>query len=498
MTGVCILILQLIVLVFSLPFELPPMSPHPLSCGANCFLQYRTSLSGERLSELPHFTISKSHQIDTSLQKVSIVRNATYQPIAGFGGAITDASSDTWAQLPESVQDEVIDAYFGPSGIGMSFIRTHINSCDYSPYSYAYDEVEDDFELVHFSVDHDTATRIPMLLRAVDTSESRHQDGYIGVKLLASPWSPPAWMKTNGMMCTSLDPGLKQDARHQAAWSLYFLRFLREYREWGLEFWGITIENEPVGSHDWECCSYTGEEEGRFLVDHLGPALQGSEFAGIEILAFDHDRCYLQEWLYSFYTVPGVEDYVTGLAFHWYRNTGPEDFGYLRQAVEDYEPPFYGTEACNCPFTSDVGEQWGVGEDYSADILHDLRAGASSWICWNLLLDSTGGPNHLGNVCNSPMTATAEYDGVDYEPSFYSLAHFARFVPEGSVRVDSGECDVSPDNVEHVAFLVGGDIVLVLLNRGGVDRAIEVEVVGRGAGRLTVPAHSIISLSQHV
>jgi glucosylceramidase len=188
----------------------------------------------------------------------------TYQSITGFGGSFTEASAYTLSKLTPDKRAEVIKAYFDPTeGLGYTLCRTHINSADFSLGNYAYSEVDGDFELEHFSIDRDKKWLIPMIKDAMAV------DG-AAFKLFSSPWSPPAWMKTNGQM--NYGGQLKEECRD--VWARYYARYIKEYAKEGITIWGLTVQNEPAATQTWDSCIYSAEEEGAFVRDHLGPTLE--------------------------------------------------------------------------------------------------------------------------------------------------------------------------------------------------------------------------------
>lgn len=203
----------------------------------------------------------------------------TFQEIVGFGGALTESSAWCLAQLPPARRAAVLRAYFDPvEGIGYTLARTHINSCDFSLGTWALADTPGDHALNNFSLDPMRQWVMPLLHEA----RAINRDG---LRFLASPWSPPAWMKTNASM---LNGGkLREDCRD--AWARHYVRFLEKMRaEEGIDFWGITVQNEPAAVQVWESCTYTPEEERDFIRDHLGPALAASAHRDTRLICFDH------------------------------------------------------------------------------------------------------------------------------------------------------------------------------------------------------------------
>ena len=177
-----------------------------------------------------------------------------FQTFLGIGAALTDASAETFYKLPEKQQDQFMEAYFDvEKGIGYSLGRTIIHSCDFSSESYTYIE-EDDSALETFNIDHDREFRIPFTKKAIEAAGGT-------LTMYASPWSPPAFMKTNNNM---LQGGKLKEEFFQP-WANYYAKFINAYEGEGIPIWGLTIQNEPMATQRWESCIYTAEEEPRFF-----------------------------------------------------------------------------------------------------------------------------------------------------------------------------------------------------------------------------------------
>jgi len=187
----------------------------------------------------------------------------TFQTFLGIGGALTDASAETFAKLPSPKQQEILKAYFdADNGIGYTLARTNIHSCDFSSGSYTYVD-EGDKELKSFSVAHDRQFRIPFIKQAVAATGGK-------LNIFASPWSPPAFMKDNNDM---LHGGRLKPEFYQS-WANYFVKFIRAYEKEGVPIWGVSIQNEPMATQKWESCIFSAEQERDFLKNHLGPTIQ--------------------------------------------------------------------------------------------------------------------------------------------------------------------------------------------------------------------------------
>jgi glucosylceramidase len=415
-----------------------------------------------RLSELPLPATSGS---DSDLSSVFVNPAVRYQEIEGFGGAFTEASALTFRKLPEERQAEFLRAYFDPNhGLGYTLCRTHINSCDFSSGNYAYDEVDGDVELRHFSIDRDRLTLIP-LIRAAQQVAGRQ------IKLLASPWSPPAWMKTNGDMCH----GGKLKPEYRAAWAAYLCRYIREVEREGIPIWGLTVQNEPEAVQTWESCIYTAEEECDFVRDHLGPALVQNGLGDVRLLIWDHNRDLMVERACAVLSDPEAAQYIWGTAFHWYVTDKFDNVQLVHDAFPDKKLLF--TEGCQEGGPHE-GE-WQVGERYAHSMINDLNRWTAGWIDWNLLLDTTGGPNHVGNLCSAPILADTGTGELLFQSSYFYIGHFARFVQPGARRI---LCATSSDALEAAAFLnPNGQIVVVVLNRSDETRPVALIVNGERA-----------------
>jgi glucosylceramidase len=373
-----------------------------------------------------------------------------FQVIEGFGGAFTEAAADTFYKLSPDTRTEILNAYFHPSlGNGYTLCRTHINSCDFSLGNYAYSEVPGDVDLAHFSIERDRRALIPMIQEAARTSGQP-------LKILASPWSPPAWMKTNGQM----NRGGKLKPEYREVWARYYVRYVQEYAREGLPIWGITVQNEPLAVQTWESCIYSGEEERDFVREYLGPALENAGLLGqIKLLIWDHNRDLLFERAKAVYDDAEASRYVWGAAFHWYMG---DHFGNV-QTTHDAYPDKQLLFSEGCVEGRLPADEWEIGERYGRSMLEDLNHWASGWIDWNLLLDRSGGPNHKGNYCIAPVMADTGKGALQYQNSYHYIGHITRFVRPGARRIVSAS---TLDELETAAFInPDGQIAAVVMNR---------------------------------
>jgi glucosylceramidase len=425
-----------------------------------------------RLKEVP----VDAHLASTNPNNLATVRvepRVTYQTIVGFGGAFTDSSGYVLQKMPKDKQEEILHAYFDPEkGLGYTLCRTHINSCDFSTENYAYDETPGDVDFKNFSIERDRRNLIPMIKRAQAISHN-------GFKLFASPWSPPAWMKTNGQM----NNGGSLKPEYRDAWARYFVRYIQEYAKEQIPIWGVTVQNEPAATQPWDSCVYTGEEERDFVRDHLGPTL---EKAGVDakIIVWDHNRDIMYERAKAVLDDPAAAKYVWGVGFHWYVTDTFDNLGAVHDAWPDKNLLF--TEGCQegGPHLN----EWALGERYGRSMINDLNHWSVGWVDWNIVLDERGGPNHVGNFCSAPILADTTTGELHYQSSFYYIGQFAKFIRPGAKRVLTA---VTSDSLEVTAFANMDDsTVTVVMNRTEAPVRFELKI-GTQAVAMDAPERSI-------
>jgi glucosylceramidase len=403
--------------------------------------------------------------------------SAMLQTVLGIGGALTDASAETFFKLPKDRQQELIRAYFDPqNGIGYSLGRTHINSCDFSSQSYTYVK-EGDTSLASFDISHDLKWRIPFIKQAMAAAGR-------DFSLFVSPWSPPAWMKSN----TNMLHGGTLLPEYYAAWAEYFVKFIKAYEKEGIPVWGMTVQNEPMASQTWESCLFTAKEECDF-VKVLGPALADAGLADKKLLVWDHNRNLMFQRAQGVLDDPQAAKYVWGVGFHWYSGDNFENVKRVKEAYPSINVLL--TEACVYPFNIKKINEWHWGETYAKSMIHDFNNGAVGWTDWNVLLDQTGGPNHVSNFCYAPVIADTRTGQLYYMNSYYYIGHFSKFVRPGARRIVSSS---TTDNLMTTAFLnPDGRIAVIVLNLTEQEQPFSLWSGGRAA-KTSSPAHSIMTL----
>jgi len=414
---------------------------------------------------------------------VFVNEKVTFQTIEGIGGAITDAAAETFYKMPEAKRNEIIESYFGKGkGIGYNLVRVNIASCDFSSGSYSYID-EGDTSLASFTVDHDLQYKIPMV------KEARAAAGE-EVLIFASPWSPPAWMKTNGDV---LHGGKLLD-EYKHSWAQHYVKFIDAYTKTGIPIWAVSAQNEPLAVQTWESCVFSAGDEAEFIGKYLGPAIEKSPYGNTKILAWDHNRDLIHQRASVIMNNPDAAKYVWGFGFHWYETwTGGEmQFNNVRLVNDSYpDKKIIFSEGCAERFDSTRIDSWDLGEFYANSMVNDFNCGTVAWFDWNILLDERGGPNHVGNFCFAPVHADTRTGELIYTNAYYYIGHFSRFIHRGAKRIGVSS---SRDHIKTTGFVnPDGEIVVVIFNRSDLKTDLKL-CIGTKAADVTSQPHSIITV----
>jgi len=353
-----------------------------------------------------------------------------FQTIVGFGGAFTDAAAVNFAGLSSKLRDAVAEGYFGADGLEYSLGRIPMAACDFSTHEYSYDDTSDDFSLSNFSIAMDKEVKLPLIQRALSMQN---------VTLFASPWSPPAWMKTNDNRIGGMLLGQAGDKYHKT-WAQYFVKFLSAYKDEGVNIWGITVQNEPSMHPKWDSNEFSAASERDFIKLDLGPALK-SAHPDVKLMMLDDQFLEMPGWVETVMADPEAAKYVDGVGFHWYENVDGTLHlnNHVGEAAKEFPSLFFlATEACTGEMPWSRGPK--IGEFsrammYARDIVSDMNNMAVGWTDWNLLLDHQGGPNHAKNWVDAPMIVSEDKKTVYKQPMYYAMGHFAKFVRPGATRV---------------------------------------------------------------
>ena len=448
---------------------------------------YETAANGNKLKQITVF--KGSGEVGT----IKLLPNETYQKVTGFGGSFTESTAYLLNQLSAEKRKEIIEAYFGNDGARYSLTRTHINSCDFSLSQYSYAPVAGDLALENFSIEEDMDDIIPMIKEAQEISED-------GFKIISSPWTAPPWMKDNNDWV-----GGKLLPEYNDTWALFFSKYIDAYKAQGIDIWGLTVENEPLGNgNNWESMHFSPEEMTAFVENHLGPKLEADGKDHVKILGYDQNREHLNEWVDAMYANDNSSKYFAGTAIHWYASTFevfPDQLQYAHQkapnkhliqseACVDAEIPKWQDDAWYWSKEgTDWGWDWAPEEEkplhpkyvptfrYARDIIGCLNNWVDGWVDWNMVLDRQGGPNWFKNWCVAPVIVDPEQDGVYFTPIYYVLSHFSKFI-----RPDATVIGVENSNdslMVTAAKNPDGSIAVVVLNQGSEEKIFSLNLMGQ-------------------
>ena len=435
----------------------------------------------------------KPDEVAREMQLLQVYTDIREQTINGFGGAFTQAAAQVYESMGAEKQKEILQLLFGPEHMAYNCGRIPMGACDFSDGNYSYCDDQDP-ALEGFSLGRDAQTLLPFVKSAAELVGD--------LELMASPWSPPAWMKSNGQMCG----GGELKAEYYDAWADYFVCYIQACAQQGVRISQVSVQNEPKAVQVWESCLYTAMQEQRFVRDYLAPKLEKAGLADVGIIIWDHnkERAFIRAR--EIISGSAMEKAVRGIAFHWYSGDHFENLALCRRFFPNQELIF--TEGC-VELTTDkttmgakaAGTEgmaatesapWAFGEFYAHDIIGNLNGGMNRFIDWNLLLDLKGGPNHVANYCSAPLICDAASGKIYRQPSFDYISHFSRFLPRGSVRLATSRYTAELEMI--AAETPEGKTVVVVMNP--TDNTVEAAISDVAAERIaeySMKPHSIVT-----
>ena len=426
----------------------------------------------QQLSQLPQISS------DAVTATVTIDASQTYQEIDGFGASFTDSAAYLIHQvLDEKQRTEVMSKLFHPgNGIGLSFLRSPMGASDYARTVYSYNDLPEqatDLELSRFSIAHDEADIIPLLQQALELNPD--------IKLMASPWSAPGWMKTSGsMIAGQLKPEYYQ------VYADYFVRYIQAFAAHGLPTYAVTPQNEPLFEpHHYPSMRMLPEQQREFIRNYLKPAFREQQI-DTKILCYDHnwDR---PDYPLSVLDTAAAE--VDGVAWHWY--------GGAPAAQSEVLAAYPGKEV---HFTEGSGGEWiPPFEQAFSNVMRTgieiLRNHSKSFVLWNMALDEQNGPTVPGfgtSTCRGVVLINQQTRALTYTLDYYALAHFSKIIRPQAQRIDSAS---SREPIRSVAFRnTDGSVAAVLFNDGEAEEAVAVEFPGEERVSFSMPPKSALSL----
>lgn len=387
---------------------------------------------------------------DVENNLIKVYAEEKRQEILGFGGALTESAAYTYYRMSKEKQKRLMELFFTEEGNNYNFCRLHIQSCDFSLGNNSYVTEEKDTDLNGFTLEQDEKYVIPYIKEALSKNPS--------IQFLASPWSPPPFMKSNGQM----NHGGRLLEEYYESWAKVITRYLLEYQKQGIEITRLTIQNEPKAVQIWDSCIFTAEEEKRFACDFLKKELNKQGLSQVKINIWDHNKERVYDRALISLSGEDANASIDGVAFHWYSGDHFEALQLVREKFPDKELLF--SEGCAEYSRYRNPNPTTVAEKYAHDIIGNLNAGMNAYMDWNIILDAQGGPNHVGNYCDAPVMCDVDKDEIELKLSYYYIGHFSRFIKKGARRLVVSRYT---DQLETTAFLnPDGEKILLVLNKG--------------------------------
>jgi glucosylceramidase len=374
---------------------------------------------------------------------ISVDAGTTYQSIDGYGFCLTEGSAEAISALNATQQTNLLNEFFNTStGMSVSIVRISIGASDLSSSSYSYNDGGVDVPQNNFSLSGPDLTYIvPLVKRILQINPN--------IKILATPWSAPRWMKTNNAWI-----GGSLNTAYYASYATYFVKYINAMKAQGIDIWAVTPQNEPENPYNEPSMSMNATEETTFINNNLGPAFQSAGFS-TKIIAFDHN---CDNTTYPTQVLNG-SSYVDGAAFHLYAG----NISALTTVHNATGKNVYFTEQ----FTSTTG---GFSGDFPWHMQNVMIGSMNNWaktaLEWNVATDAGFGPRTPGG-CTTCLGAVTINNSSTYtrNVSYYVIAQLSKFVKPDAVRIASSS---SNGSLQNVAFKnPDGSVVLVVFNSGG-------------------------------
>lgn len=382
-------------------------------------------------------------------QVINLYPELCYETFEGFGGAVTDAAAYVYSLMDPAQKQQVMETYFSPEKMKYRMVRIHMDSCDFSTDMYEAMSDGADTELLSFTMERTEKYIIPMLEDAQKAAGRK-------LEIMLSPWSPPAFMKTNGARKNggSLKP------EYYDMWAAYICRYIQEFTKRGFYVKRISLQNEPKAVQTWDSCVYTAEQEKEFLKDHMYPALQKNGLSGVEIFIWDHNKERAYERTAAIID-DTTKEMVSGTACHWYSGDHFEGIRLIRERYPELK--IIISESCIEYSKFNSADSAANAGRLSHEIIGDLNHGITAFYDWNLLLDEKGGPNHVGNYCQAPFLFDTKSKTLQPQLLQKHFYHFSHFIERGAKRIAFSKYT---DALDVTAYQnPDGKIIVVMLNR---------------------------------
>ena len=439
-------------------------------------LEITTTYDRNSMNKPLHQVVEMQEDSGIENHVVNIYPENEKQIFDGFGGAVTESAAYVYSLMDKSQKEAFLTACFSPDRMNYGILRVPVDSCDFSLEQYEAMSDPSDSNLNSFSMARTEKYILPML------EDIRSFMGRSPL-LMLSPWSPPAFMKTNHQRIH----GGRLRPEYRKLWAEYLCRYIQEFRRRGFTVTRMSLQNEPKAVQTWDSCIFTAEEEKKFLRDFMYPAMRKHGLTDVKIYIWDHNKERVYEWMRDIIDEE-TRGMIAGAAFHWYSGDHFDALDLCRQKWPDKE--LILSESCIefSKFDADDDDMNAIR--LSHEIIGDLNHGICAFYDWNILLDERGGPNYVGNYCLAPFLFHRRNRTLLPQMIGKHIEHFSGKIVHGSRILEttkfSEEVDVTacrrPD----------GRIAVILLNKTGNRMPVTLRAEGREA-KLTLFPFSITS-----
>ena len=479
------------------------------------------------------------------------------QKLVGIGSSFTESSAYVLAHLEKDKRAEVMENIYGDKGANFSLARTHIGATDFAvDGKFSYAALKDDIELTSFSIDVDSDgfsaklhpgikdeqfDLLPMIKEAY-AIKNKQKDS--DLRIVASAWTAPPWMKTIEDYYKNPSPennhsgtGGELKPQYVSTYADYLIKYLDSYQQQGIDIWALTPVNEPHGNNgQWESMHFTPKTQSTFIKKHLGPKLKASAHEDVKVLIYDQNRDQMEHWTDEILGDEETSPYVYGTAVHWYESTNQvneevlervhkkfPDFSIIHTegTIDDLGKPapegvldpvrfqesnwfnndefWWNDNATDWAYTA----TWAPNPEdhpiytpvhrYARNIIVSLNHWMEGWIDWNIVLDSNGGPNHVGNFCGAPIMIDTETGDVYYTPIYYVLSQFSQTIRPGdtAIQVDQQLDGLDKDDLHTSAAINADQLMSVqLLNTTKMPITYSLQI-GSQFAEVTIAANAV-------
>ena len=441
--------------------------------GAICFaqaIQYTTSADGSlkfATTKLNSTVVKKGEDYDASIR---INAQKQFQKMEGFGYALTGGSAALIDQLPIPQKNKIISEIFGQGNekLGVSYIRISMGASDLDAHVFSYDDLQfgqTDSLLTHFNLSEDTLHLIPILKKAIAFNPR--------IKIMASPWSPPIWMKTNG---ASMGGHLLK--KYYASYANYFIKYINAMKKQGIPITSVTLQNEPEHGGNNPSLLMDANEQKEFIANYIGPQFKAANI-NTEVILFDHNADH-PDYPISILNDAKAKSYASGSAFHLY--LGNESaLSKVHAAHPDKKIVFT--------------EQWtGAKGEFGGDLMwhleHIVVGTINNWssavIEWNLAADASFNPHTPGGCTECKGAFTIQGNAVSKNVSYYIIGQASKYIPVGAIRVESSSNNTA---IKTTAFVLPNKKMATLVVNTGASTKLKL-TDGKKLINFDMPAQS--------